>query len=53
VVERSALLFDSGTRFIGFSNYLWAFGDGNFRQSILNNVLWLIIVPSLPPPSGW
>ncbi len=39
-------LFDKfGQRFIGLDNYLWAINDGNFRQSVFNNLLWLIIVP--------
>ena len=41
-------LFDKhGREFVGFSNYLWAFGDEDFRQSIFNNFLWLIVVPSI------
>jgi len=39
-------LFDgSGNRFLGLANYVWAFGDANFRQSIFNNLVWLIVVP--------
>ncbi|HEY0919300.1 carbohydrate ABC transporter permease [Devosia sp.] len=46
-------LFDkTGRSFIGFSNYLWAFGDSNFQQSVLNNVLWLLIVPALSTGFG-
>ena len=46
-------LFDkTGRGFIGFSNYLWAFGDGNFQQSVLNNILWLLIVPALSTAFG-
>jgi len=54
VIETFRLSFfdKSGTRFIGFSNYLWAVGDGNFQRSILNNVLWLIIVPSFATAFG-
>ncbi len=32
-------------RFVGLSNYEWAFNDPEFQQSIGNNVLWLLIVP--------
>ena len=40
--------FDRGGKeFVGIANYLWAFGDGEFLQSIRNNLFWLIIVPSL------
>ena len=54
VIETFRLSFfdKSGRTFIGFSNYFWAFGDGNFRQSILNNILWLIIVPSFATAFG-
>jgi alpha-glucoside transport system permease protein len=46
-------LFDaSGNRFVGFGNYAWAVGDPNFQQSILNNILWLIIVPSFATGFG-
>ena len=27
-------------------NYAWAFGDREFRQSIFNNLLWLLVVPA-------
>jgi alpha-glucoside transport system permease protein len=42
----------TGLRFIGFSNYVWAFGDPNFQRSILNNIMWLIIVPSFATAFG-
>src|SRR3954469_15955895 len=46
VVETFRLsFFDKSGNFIGFANYLWAFGDTNFQQSIFNNILWLLIVP--------
>ncbi len=34
-----------GREFVGLTNYKWAFFDTDFRQSILNNFLWLIVVP--------
>jgi alpha-glucoside transport system permease protein len=37
--------FDKLGNFVGFSNYVWAFTDSNFQQSILNNIEWLIVVP--------
>jgi alpha-glucoside transport system permease protein len=37
----------SGENFVGLANYGWAFGDGQFRQSIFNNLLWLLVVPAL------
>ena len=36
-----------GREFVGWNNYLWALNDPNFRRSILNNLSWLLIVPTL------
>ena len=36
-----------GREYIGFDNYLWAIKDTEFRRSILNNLGWLLIVPTL------
>ena len=36
-----------GREFIGLDNYLWAIKDNEFRRSILNNLGWLLIVPTL------
>ena len=41
-----------GREFIGFNNYLWAIKDTEFRRSILNNLGWLLIVPTLSTFSG-
>jgi alpha-glucoside transport system permease protein len=41
-----------GQRFIGFDNYLWAFSDTIFWQSALNNLAWLLIVPSFATAFG-
>ena len=35
-----------GQEFVGTSNYAWAFNDSQFRQSIFNNFLWLLVVPA-------
>jgi alpha-glucoside transport system permease protein len=32
--------------YVGFQNYVDVFNDPAFRESILNNLLWLIIVPA-------
>jgi alpha-glucoside transport system permease protein len=46
-------LFDKfGQEFVGFENYAWAFGDSTFWQSALNNIGWLLIVPSLATAFG-
>lgn len=36
----------AGEGFVGFDNYVWAFSDSQFRQSIFNNLLWLLVVPA-------
>ncbi|MFZ1287671.1 MAG: sugar ABC transporter permease [Candidatus Phosphoribacter sp.] len=35
------------TAYVGVQNYQTIFADAEFRQSIINNVLWLLIVPAL------
>jgi alpha-glucoside transport system permease protein len=53
VIETFRLsFFDKNGVFIGFGNYVWAFGDNGFRQSIFNNILWLLIVPSFATAFG-
>lgn len=42
----------SGSDFVGFSNYVWAFGDRVFLQSVFNNLMWLIVVPLLSTTFG-
>jgi alpha-glucoside transport system permease protein len=41
-----------GDNFVGFANYLWAFGNDGFQASIINNILWLLIVPTLATAFG-
>lgn len=36
----------SGTSFVGLANYRWMLTDDEFRESIFNNMLWLIVVPT-------
>jgi len=36
----------TGANYVGFANYVWAFYDAGFRQSIFNNILWLAVVPA-------
>ncbi len=36
----------AGTSFVGLDNYIWAVKDSQFRQSIFNNFLWLLVVPA-------
>ena len=42
----------NGINFVGFANYAWLIQDPGFQQSVLNNLLWLIIVPSLSTGFG-
>jgi alpha-glucoside transport system permease protein len=35
-----------GVQFVGLANYKWAASDTQFRESIRNNILWLIFVPA-------
>jgi alpha-glucoside transport system permease protein len=37
----------SGENWVGLSNYTWLFSDAKFQESILNNLVWLLVVPSL------
>ncbi|OLP55114.1 alpha-glucoside ABC transporter permease [Rhizobium rhizosphaerae] len=37
----------TGQTFVGLANFNWMIHDGEFRQSIFNNFLWLLVVPAL------
>lgn len=41
-----------GENFVGVSNYTWMVGDDKFRESMRNNVLWLIVVPAFSTMFG-
>ncbi len=49
VLETLRLSFynNTGFEFVGFKNYLWAAQDPEFKRAILNNLGWLIVVPTL------
>lgn len=36
----------SGDRFVGLDNYRWLVGDDKFRESLRNNLMWLVVVPA-------
>jgi alpha-glucoside transport system permease protein len=36
----------AGDEFVGAANYIWLFKDPEFQESLLNNVLWLLVVPA-------
>lgn len=35
----------SSENFVGFANYAWLVNDEKFREAMLNNFLWLLVVP--------
>ncbi len=37
----------SGFEFVGLKNYIWAFQNPEFIQAIINNLMWLLFVPTL------
>lgn len=38
---------DDSTAFVGFENYTELFSDSDFLSALVNNLLWIIIVPTL------
>ena len=42
----------NGTTFVGLRNYNWALNDPGFNQAILNNLLWLLLVPFVSTALG-
>ncbi|WP_424943366.1 carbohydrate ABC transporter permease [Aliiroseovarius crassostreae] len=39
-------LHDARGDWVGLGNYTWLAGDAKFHESLVNNVLWLIVVPA-------
>src|SRR5690606_24806503 len=54
VLQTFALSFfnSTGSTFVGLRNYLWALEDPGFNQAIRNNILWLLIVPTVSTGMG-
>lgn len=54
VIQTFILSFfnSEGITFVGLRNYLWAIQDPAFLQAIRNNVLWLLIVPTVSTSLG-
>ena len=44
---RLSLLDETKENFVGLTNYIWMVNDAGFQESIFNNMLWLIVVPTL------
>ena len=42
----------SGDNWVGGRNYLWLVGDDKFRESMRNNMLWLLVVPAASTLAG-
>lgn len=42
-----SFLDNAGDNYVGISNYLWLIGDEEFQQSVINNLLWLIVTPTM------
>ncbi|QBR93636.1 carbohydrate ABC transporter permease [Nocardioides euryhalodurans] len=40
------------TEYVGFDNYVEIFGSSEFRSTIFNNILWLLIVPAVTVAIG-
>lgn len=40
------------TQFVGLRNYEWAINDPGFNQAIRNNLMWLLIVPTVSTALG-
>jgi alpha-glucoside transport system permease protein len=43
---RLSFMDKGGQEFVGIKNYIWMFGDAQFQESIVNNFLWLLVVPA-------
>lgn len=41
-----------GDNFVGLSNYGWMVNNPGFRESMFNNMMWLIVVPTLATAFG-
>ena len=44
---RLSFMNSDSTEFVGFDNYVWLWYDQGFRQSMFNNMLWLLFVPAM------
>lgn len=47
-----SLMDKEGDDFVGIANYVWMAQDGKFHEAIVNNMLWLIVVPAMSTLMG-
>ncbi|UWP97285.1 carbohydrate ABC transporter permease [Aliiroseovarius crassostreae] len=45
-------VMDVGGNWVGFDNYVWLARDDKFRESLGNNILWLMVVPAVSTALG-
>ena len=41
-----------GTRFVGFENFMYVFGQESNRVAIINTIIWVLVVPALSTIAG-
>ncbi len=47
-----AFMNSRGTRFVGFDNFMFVFGQESNRVAILNTIIWVLVVPALSTIAG-
>lgn len=47
-----AFMNSRGSRFVGFENFIFVFGQESNRTAILNTVIWVLVVPALSTIAG-
>lgn len=43
---------ENSAQFVGLDNYIWLFNDPEFHVTLRNNLLWLLVVPTLSTGFG-
>ena len=47
-----AFMNSRGTRFVGFENFIFVFGQESNRVAIINTIIWVLVVPALSTIAG-
>ena len=47
-----AFMNSRGTRFVGFENFIFVFGQESNRVAIINTVIWVLVVPAFSTIAG-